>query len=119
MKGLAQRFFSRPDETLMVFAVIGFACFIGLAVNADGSNEPEYVEVIEGVHIEERSIEECRAEDGTYLLNGEKVHQPICVWDASRLGNKRGSSYLVLQDDLGEDPSYYRLTHEEADRITD
>jgi hypothetical protein len=59
-------------------------------------------------------IPRCFNEDGSYLNRRGKVrYQRVCVWDARRLGNREGLSYLYVWTPKG-DGRYYPLTREEA-----
>ena len=61
----------------------------------------------------------CKSEDGSYLGKHGKVrYQRICVWDARRLGNHRGHSFLLIQGPRGQHAIYVRISHRLAKDLT-
>jgi hypothetical protein len=61
----------------------------------------------------------CKSEDGSYLnRSGEVRYQRVCVWDARRLGNHRGHSFLLVQGPRGQHATYYRISHRVAKALT-
>lgn len=65
------------------------------------------------------TIPTCRTEDGSYLTaTGHVRYQRVCVWDARRLGNRRGKSFLLVQGPRGGNPVYFYITRQTAQALT-
>ena len=61
----------------------------------------------------------CKSEDGSYLnRHGQVRYQRVCVWDARRLGNRQGHSFLLVQGPRGQHPVYVRISHRLAKDLT-
>lgn len=66
-----------------------------------------------------RNVPVCKAEDGSYLdRTGKARYQRVCVWDARRLGNKRGNSFLLVQGPRGGNQTYFPISHRTAKDLT-
>jgi hypothetical protein len=67
----------------------------------------------------DRTVPICKSEDGSYLgKHGHVRYQRVCVWDARRLGNRHGHSFLLVQGPRGQHPVYFRISHRAAKDLT-